>query len=184
MAASEPKCIVQIANMNSHNQYVISGCNQAVVKAVDYLKENGVRKIKYLDVEGPFHSIYMQKAAIGLENILSTVEIRRPHIPIIANCSADYVQDPEDIRESLVKQLYSTVKWSETIDRAVKRHKFLECGHGKIQTNLIRRGWKAEILRTLPVNIKIVSIVTVQSFRGKKPHIAFAVLEDVSYLLR
>ena len=135
--------IVQIANINSQSQIVISGNNDAVIKVVEYLKSKGVRRVIYLNVEGPFHSALMKSAAEGMEKALRNIAIKRPSISYIANFSADFADEPDEIKELLVKQVCGTVKWKQSLERAIQEGfaNFIECGSGDVQTKLLKRDY-------------------------------------------
>jgi len=135
--------VVQVANINSPAQIVISGNNKAVISVVEYLQDKGVKSI-YLPVEGPYHSDLMISAADGLGDALREVEIRRPNISFIPNVSAEPVSDPGEIRRLLKEQVYNTVRWSESIERVIREgaEVFIESGPGKVQNRLIKRNYK------------------------------------------
>lgn len=133
--------IAEIANFNSPEQIVISGETAAIARAVELLAAKGAKKVVPLKVSGPFHSSMIQSAGIKLKEALSQTEIHKPKIPVIANVSADYYQGPEEIREFLSQQVYSSVRWTQTVQRMLADgvSEFVECGPGKVLTGLIRR---------------------------------------------
>ena len=141
---SSPRNIVQIANINSQSQIVISGNNDAVIKAAEYLKNKGVKRIIYLKVEGPFHSELMKPAAEGMEKALENIVIKKPTIPYIANFTADFVYEPDQIKKSLVDQICGTVEWKQSLERAIQNgfKTFVESGPGNVQTKLLKKDYK------------------------------------------
>ncbi|MBU1204665.1 MAG: ACP S-malonyltransferase [Nanoarchaeota archaeon] len=137
---SSPKNIVHVANVNSQSQIVISGNNNAVIRAAEHLTSKGI-KVIYLKVEGPFHSVLMKPAAEGMEKALENIVIKKPTIPYIANFTADFVYEQDQIKKSLVNQIYRTVKWKQSLEKAIQSgfETFIECGPGGIQTKLLKR---------------------------------------------
>lgn len=132
--------IVVPANINSAGQIVISGEVDAVHAAMDRCKEAGAKRVIALEVSGAFHSPLMESAAQGLSEALATISIEKAAIPVYANASATPVVEPESIRESLVRQLLSPVRWEESV-RAMRTdgfERFVEMGPGKVLSGLIR----------------------------------------------
>ncbi|MCP8970168.1 ACP S-malonyltransferase [Ectobacillus ponti] len=131
---------VQIANMNSKQQIVISGTKTGVELASQKAKENGAKRAIPLRVSGPFHSSLMQPAAEKFRAVLEGIEIRNPQIPVIANVTADVVADSADIREKLVQQLYSPVLWYPSVERMVELgvDTVVEIGPGKVLAGLMK----------------------------------------------
>lgn len=140
---SSPASIVQVANINSQSQIVISGNNDAVIRATEYLKKEGVERVIYLNVEGPFHSELMRPAAQGIEKALRNIIIKKPSIPYIANFTADFASEPNQIKELLVKQICGTVRWKQSLEKAIYEgfDTFVESGSGNIQTKLLKRNY-------------------------------------------
>jgi [acyl-carrier-protein] S-malonyltransferase len=139
--ASERVKSVQIANYNTPGQIVISGYKEGVEAAKDIMKEKGVKKIIDLPVSGPFHSELMKSAAEKFGDIVSKLTIIESGIPVVANVNANIILNPNEIKESLVKQIYSSVLWEESIrfmiNQGVKQ--FVEIGSGKVLTGLIKK---------------------------------------------
>ncbi|MGI9951085.1 ACP S-malonyltransferase [Moorellaceae bacterium AZ2] len=133
--------MVEPANFNAPGQVVIAGDKEGLKEAEELAREAGARKVIPLKVSGPFHSSLMRPAAEGLRGVLSEVAVATPQIPVIANVSADYVKDAEDIRASLVDQVARPVRWEETIQRLVQDgyQFFVEVGPGSVLSGLIRR---------------------------------------------
>ncbi|NLY52222.1 MAG: ACP S-malonyltransferase [Firmicutes bacterium] len=133
--------VVEPANLNCPGQIVISGHRTAVERAMALGAEQGARRVVELDVSGPFHSSLMRPAAEIFAKDLADADIRDPEVPVIANATADYVQDAAEIRRVLVKQLYSPVRWEETIQRLISQgvDTFIEVGPGRVLAGLIKR---------------------------------------------
>ncbi|WP_153720462.1 ACP S-malonyltransferase [Sporosarcina cascadiensis] len=132
---------VQPANLNCPGQIVISGAKEGVNKACVALKEAGAKRALLLDVSGPFHSVLMEPAAAELEKTLSEIDMKDAEIPVIANVTADVVTNQEEIRKLLVEQLYSPVRWEESVEKLLDLGvtRFIECGPGKVLSGLIRK---------------------------------------------
>lgn len=132
---------VQAANLNCPGQVVISGTKEGVQKACEALKEAGVRRTIPLDVSGPFHSTLMEPAAEKLNETLQKIHMADANPPVVANVNAKIVTEGEAFTPLLVEQLYSPVRWEESIrtmiDQGVTH--FIECGPGKVLSGLIKK---------------------------------------------
>jgi len=158
--------LVEVANINSSRQRVISGNKQAVRGACEELESYGeVRNIISLSVEVPFHSSIMKSASEGMRKALENVVITPPIIPYIDNYTAGVVDEnssPEEIKKLLANQISGQVLWQESIERAVREFKvgtFVECGSGNIQKGIIKH-----ILRDLIKSDKKYKGIKVFSF--------------------
>ena len=140
--------VVEAVNFNSPGQVVIAGNVKAVERAAALASEAGARKAMMLPVSVPSHCALMKPAAEKLAAELQTVELKAPEMPVIHNVTADVCSDPEQIRKNLVEQLYSPVRWVETINRFNEAGvvQYVECGPGKVLAGLNRR-----IVRRVPV---------------------------------
>ena len=133
---------VDVANLNSPGQIVISGETANVSLAVSLAKERGIRIAKLLNVAGAYHSRLMNSAFVRLGKELAAVEIQTPRFPVICNTDAIPVCTPEEIRESLEDQVTGTVRWSDSIEHLIDREGcelFIELGPGKILAGLLQR---------------------------------------------
>lgn len=132
---------VQAANLNCPGQIVISGAKEGVDKACVALKEAGAKRALPLNVSGPFHSVLMQPAAEQLQQTLEGIGMQDATIPVIANVTADEVTKQHEIKRLLVEQLYSPVRWEESIEKLLELGvtRFVECGPGKVLSGLIRK---------------------------------------------
>ena len=153
------KGIVQIANINSSSQIIISGNENAVIRAVKYLKKRGIKKIVYLKVEGPFHSELMRPAAKGMEEALKNIEIIKPEIPYISNSTGNFVFEPNEIKKSLVEQICGTVRWKESLELAINMGitTFIESGSGEKQYKLLKRNYGDIIVLDVKDYINLIS---------------------------
>lgn len=132
--------VCDAVNFNSPGQVVIAGNATAVEKANEALKEAGAKRALPLPVSVPSHSALMKPAADQLAEVIRSVDIKTPAIQVIHNYDARSHDEPENIREALIKQLYMPVRWTETVaiisDGA---DAIVECGPGKVLGGLTRR---------------------------------------------
>ena len=136
------ECDVDVANLNSPGQIVISGESSKIALAVSLAKEHGIRVAKTLEVAGAYHSRLMNPAYLKLGEALQCVPFRAPRFPVICNVDARPVRTAEEIRESLQDQVTGTVRWTETIEFLVDEEKcdlFLEFGPGGVLAGLLNR---------------------------------------------
>ncbi len=136
------ECDVDIANLNSPGQIVVSGETSKVALAVSLAKEHGVRMAKMLNVAGAYHSRLMNSAFLALGEVLQTTPIQTPRFPVICNVDAQPVSDAEEIRQSLQDQVTGTVRWTETMEYLLDREHcdlFLELGPGGVLAGLLNR---------------------------------------------
>lgn len=129
------------ANYNCPGQIVISGEKDAVEEAINLCKEAGAKRAVPLTVSAPSHCKLMETASRQLSEILDTIKFKKPAIHFISNKDANFIEDAEDIKKSLIKQLSSPVLWEDSVrlmkDSGVDT--FIEVGPGKVLSGLIRR---------------------------------------------
>lgn len=132
---------VQIANYNCPGQIVITGEEAAVSAAAEKLSAAGAKRCVPLKVSGPFHSQMLSGAGEKLGNMLEEVTIQEIRIPYIANVTAEYVQDRGLVKELLKKQVSSSVRWQQTIERMIADgvDTFIEIGPGKTLSGFMRK---------------------------------------------
>ena len=133
---------VDVANLNSPGQIVISGETAKVTLAVSLAKEHGIRMAKMLNVAGAYHSRLMNSAFVRLGEVLRQTTFHPPIFPVICNTDAQPVRDPEEIRSSLHDQVTSTVRWTESMEYLVDEEQcdfFIELGPGGVLTGLLNR---------------------------------------------
>ncbi len=133
--------VVVPANFNATTQVVISGDVRAVERASETLAERGARRVVPLNVSGAFHSPLMANARPELEEALGRIDFSAPAFPVVSNVTGQAVTDGASIRDLLVEQLTSPVRWTESVatmmDAGVAR--FLEVGPGAVLSGLVRR---------------------------------------------
>jgi [acyl-carrier-protein] S-malonyltransferase len=138
--SEETNSVVEAVNFNSPGQVVIAGATAAVNTAMERLKEEGAKRALPLPVSVPSHSSLMKPAADELAIYLKDVSISTPKIQVIHNADAKSHDDPDDIREALVRQLYNPVRWTQTIQIISDgTDVVVECGPGKVLGGLTRR---------------------------------------------
>lgn len=135
--------IVSVANYNSSGQTVISGHKEAVEHAAEVLKQDKARVI-LLNVSAPFHCPLMQPAADALAEDLARLTFRTLAYPLIANVTADVVDDATQVSDLLIQQVTAPVRWAETMQKLydVGVRRFLEFGSGNVLTGLLKRTFK------------------------------------------
>ncbi len=146
---------VSIANYNSPAQIVITGEAKALSDISEKLIENGAKKVVPLKVSGPFHSSLLIGAGEELYKHLVSVEITKPKYPYVSNVTADYVEDENVIADLLKKQISSSVRWQQSVERMIENgvDTFIEIGPGKTLSSLIRR---------IDKNVKCINIEKVE----------------------
>ena len=132
---------VDIANYNSPVQVVITGDSDAVTKASELLKEMGVRKVVPLAVSGAFHSKFMENAGKEFAGFVSDVELSNAKLPVLTNVDADLTTLADEFREKMPKQIYSSVYWTQTIEKMIENgvDTFVEIGPGKVLAGLNKK---------------------------------------------
>lgn len=136
------ECDVDVANLNSPGQIVISGESSKVAAAVGLAKEHGVRMAKTLNVAGAYHSRLMNSAFEKLGEALGRVRFAKPKFPVICNVDAVPVSEADEIRQSLQDQVTGTVCWTETQELLVDQERcelFIELGPGGVLAGLLNR---------------------------------------------
>ena len=130
-----------IANYNCPGQIVITGEKEAVERAGKALKEAGARRVLPLKVSGPFHSPMMENAGEKLKKVLEEVNLKNPSIPYVTNVTAELVTEKEPIRELLVKQVSSSVRWEQSIRKMIAEgiDTFVEIGPGKTLSGFMKK---------------------------------------------
>jgi len=133
--------VLDAVNFNSPGQVVIAGNSEAVHRAVNAAKDKGAKRALVLPVSVPSHCLLMKPAADKLARYLNDVTITTTKIPVIANVNVAVNNEPEQIKDALVKQLYQPVRWVETIQKmsADGVTQIVECGPGKVLAGLTRR---------------------------------------------
>lgn len=141
--------IVSVANYNCPGQIVITGEKEAVEKAGESLKEAGARRIIPLIVSGPFHSGMLEGAGEKLGEALAEVKLHEFTVPYVTNVTAQYVTETSEVKELLVKQVSSPVRWQQCVERMLADgvDTFIEIGPGKTLAGFMRKiDRKAKVL--------------------------------------
>ena len=133
--------VVEAANLNAPGQIVIAGARAAVERAIEAAKARGAKRAMLLPVSAPFHCALMGPAAERLAERLKTVNVMTPSIEVLNNVDVAVCSDPEQIRDALVRQAFSPVRWIETIQSMTSRGMthIIECGPGKVLAGMTKR---------------------------------------------
>ncbi|CCF96595.1 ACP S-malonyltransferase [Ralstonia solanacearum] len=133
--------VVEAVNFNAPAQVVIAGAKAAVEKACEVAKAKGAKRALPLPVSAPFHSSLLKPASDRLRDYLASVTVSAPSIPVINNVDVAVVSDPVAIKDALVRQAASPVRWVETVQKmkADGITRVVECGPGKVLAGLTKR---------------------------------------------
>lgn len=150
----ETEGIVSVANDNCPGQVVITGEAGAVRAASERLREAGAKRCIPLRVSGPFHSPLLAGAGKKLAADLESVKVSRPKIPYVCNVEADYVREAAPVKELLARQVWSEVRWRESMERMLRDgvDTFVEIGPGRTL---------AGFLKKMTCEVKVVNVGTV-----------------------
>ena len=153
----ETEGIVSIANYNCPGQIVITGEAQAVEKASEALKAAGTKRVIPLKVSGPFHSKMLTGAGEKLGEVLKDVVLQEVEVPYTTNVTAQYVKNKEEIKDLLVAQVSSSVRWQQCVETMIADgvDTFVEIGPGKTLSGFMRK---------INRNVKVINIQTVEDF--------------------
>ncbi len=129
-----------VANDNSNGQLVISGKNKDLELFIKDLKNKSIKNVK-LPVSAPFHCKLMEKATNAMTDEIKNTTVKKPENLIISNVTSDEVSDPIEIKNLLIKQIESPVRWRESINNMILKgvKKYVEIGPGKVLSGLIKR---------------------------------------------
>jgi [acyl-carrier-protein] S-malonyltransferase len=133
--------VVEAVNFNAPGQVVIAGGKAAVERAIELLKAAGAKRALPLPVSVPSHCALMKPASVRLAERLEAIPIAAPSVPVLHNVDVATTSDPAAIRDRLVRQLYSPVRWVETVQAMAAQGvtTLVECGPGKVLAGLNRR---------------------------------------------
>lgn len=156
--ASKENSSVSPANFNSIGQIVIAGESEAVDRAISRAKELGAKLAKKLPVSVPSHCDLMKPAALKLAEKLKTITIKEPLLPVINNADVASYRNPDQIKDALIRQLYSPVRWVETVQFFESQEVpiIIESGPGKVLTGLNKR---------ISDNLTVIAITQPESFQ-------------------
>jgi [acyl-carrier-protein] S-malonyltransferase len=159
---------VDVANLNSPGQIVLSGATDNIQRAISIAKEKGIRRAVPLNVAGAFHSRLMASARTQLIPILENAPIKSPGAVVIANVTAAPVKEPKEIRQTLADQVTGSVRWVETINYLLDNvgcNLLIELGPGEVLAGLVGRIRKGT---------EVISIENLNSLRDALPLIRAA----------
>ena len=133
--------IVSIANYNCPGQIMITGEEKAVLTAGEALKAAGARRVIPLKVSGPFHCELLKEAGKKLGEELEKIEIQTFAIPYVTNVTAKYVTESDQVKNLLVKQVSSSVRWQQCVEQMINDgvDTFIEIGPGKTLTGFLKK---------------------------------------------
>jgi len=133
--------VVEVANINSPGQVVISGHKEAVLAAIELLRTRGARKVVPLAVSGPFHSQLMLPVADVFERHLRQATFADPRVPVVTNVGAKPVRRREALQQLLARQIHSRVEWEQSMRRLLELgvERFVEVGPGRVLTGLMKK---------------------------------------------
>jgi [acyl-carrier-protein] S-malonyltransferase len=133
--------VLEAVNLNSPGQVVIAGNKAAVERGMELAKAKGAKRALPLPVSVPSHCALMKPAALQLSEYLKNVAVNAPQIPVLHNADVAAYSDSEKIKDALVRQLYSPVRWVETVQAIAAQGvtQTAECGPGKVLAGLTKR---------------------------------------------
>jgi [acyl-carrier-protein] S-malonyltransferase len=133
--------VLEAVNLNSPGQVVIAGNKAAVERGMELAKAKGAKRALPLPVSVPSHCALMKPAALQLAEYLKSVAVNAPQIPVLHNADVAAYSDSDSIKDALVRQLYSPVRWVETVQAiaALGVTQSAECGPGKVLAGLTKR---------------------------------------------
>ncbi|MFZ6644378.1 ACP S-malonyltransferase [Undibacterium sp. TJN25] len=139
--AGTPGEVVEAVNFNAPAQVVIAGSKAAVERACEIAKAKGAKRALTLPVSAPFHSSLLKPASDKLREYMASLQFSAPLIPLINNVDVAIVNDPVAIKDALVRQAASPVRWVETVQKigAGGITHVVECGPGKVLAGLVKR---------------------------------------------
>lgn len=134
--------VLDVANHLCPGNIVVSGANSACERIADLATKAGAMRVIPLAVAGAFHTSLMEPALERLQTVLAAIELRSPIIPVVSNVDARPHSDPNEIRELLVKQVVSPVRWEESVRWLIASlgvEQFYEAGPGRVLRGLLKR---------------------------------------------
>jgi [acyl-carrier-protein] S-malonyltransferase len=164
------ECGVDVANFNAPGQIVLSGSREGIARALEVYPDKGIRVAKELTVAGAYHSRLMQSAQDALVPELAAAQVQAPALPVICNVEARPVVDPDEIRDTLARQVTGSVRWSESMQYLLAQgHRtFLELGPGGVLAGLMRRIDRAATV------IRVEDLASLQAAHESLPETAIA----------
>jgi [acyl-carrier-protein] S-malonyltransferase len=150
---------VDIANLNCPGQIVISGETDKITKAAELAKTAGAKRAVILPVAGAYHSRLMASAQPKVAKMLDEMPMKKPAVTVVANVTARPHGDPADIRQRLIDQVVSSIRWEESIRYLVSQgfSRFIELGPGGVLTGFVKR---------IDKNVKVYTVADVPSLEA------------------
>ena len=161
LSISNEDSLVELANINSSNQIVISGTKEAVDLAIQSCSEAGAKRALLLPMSVPAHCDLMKPASEKFKDVLNSINMQAPKCDIIQNVDASITSSVEKISENLISQIYKPVRWTDIMNSFNKLAlgKCIECGPGKVLSGLMNRTLK---------DTRIISLDDYESFLDKE----------------
>lgn len=133
--------VVSVANINAPGQIVIAGSKAGVDRAIEVAKSRGVRRALPLPVSAPFHCALMKPAEEALRPVIASAAFHDLEVPLINNVDASPITSADVVRDSLLRQVASSVRWVESVERMIEMGvtRFVEIGPGNVLTGLVKR---------------------------------------------
>ena len=155
---------VEVANYNCPGQIVISGKTDAVQTACQALKEAGAKRTVPLKVSGPFHSSMLAGAGKKLGEVLEPVVLTEHSMPYVTNVTASYVEGTEEIKDLLVRQVSSSVRWQQSVENMIAAgvDRFVEIGPGKTLASFVKK---------ISREVSVYNVNTWESLEGLKEYL-------------
>lgn len=160
-----PNKVAEAVNYNSPGQVVIAGNTEAITRACELAKVAGAKRALLLPVSVPSHCRLMKPAAEQLAQALENVSINKPQITVLHNVDVVAHQDEDSIKNALVQQLYSPIRWTETVKKLIAKGitEYAECGPGKVLTGLAKRIDKSAVCAALTSQDSVENFIAVHS---------------------
>ncbi len=161
--------VVEPANFNCPGQIVVAGAANAVAEAVKVATEMGAKRAMLLNVSAPFHCSLLEPAGRLLAKELEAVEVKKPEIPVVSNVTGNSIGESEDVKELLVRQVSSSVRWEDCVKTMLEAgvDTFVEIGPGKTLSGFIKKIDKS--VKTLNVEDKASLEATLTALREVAP---------------
>ena len=161
LSISNEDSFVELANINSSNQIVISGTKEAVDLAIQSCSEAGAKRALLLPMSVPAHCDLMKPASEKFKEVLNSINMQAPKCDIIQNVDASITSSVEKISENLISQIYKPVRWTDIMNsfNELTLGKCIECGPGKVLSGLMKRTLK---------DTRIISLDDYESFLDKE----------------
>lgn len=156
---------IDAANFNCPGQIVISGESAKVAQAIEAAKDKGFKRVIPLNVAGAYHSRLMQPAADAFADFLRDIHFENPQLTVLTNVTGQEVSDPQAIKDALVAQVVSSVRFEQNIQTAASAGvtEFFECGPGKVLAGLIKRTDKSLTTHSISEHSDLDAVIASQA---------------------